>query len=74
MDGRQWTRDLISKKYKCGDKQLRKGIENKGQSVLDIHTIKKNYLKLECCIPKNENSRESLRTLFQHNLLAAVEP
>lgn len=35
---------------------------------------KKNYLKLEGCIPKNENSRESLRTLFQHNLLAAVEP
>lgn len=44
MDGRQWTRDLISKKYKCGDKQLRKGRENKGQSVLDIHTIKKKKI------------------------------
>lgn len=42
MDGRQWTRYFISKKYKCGDKELRKGRENKEQSVLDIHTIKKN--------------------------------
>lgn len=74
MDGRQWTRDLISEKYKCGDKELRKGRENKEQSVLDIHTIKKLYHKLEWCFPKNENSRESLTTLFQHNLLVAVEP
>ena len=27
MDGRQWTRYFISKKYKCGDKELRKGRE-----------------------------------------------
>ena len=36
--------------------------------------LKKTYHKLEWCFPKNENSRESLTTLFQHNLSVAVEP